>query len=284
MRSPWLPLMLYVLTIAVTRCSTLSVLRWHPDTPIRLRGAMKLATKYEVESVRKRIIEIMEDSWPTTLEAWELFVGEMASIVRTALRTEMQGNLWHSRIPEPVAAIRFAQEFDIPSILPFAFYTLSTIPVANDYDAMCVDGVDRPGAPCAARWALMDRANLMTLLQGRETLSEHRQSLSPGASSFWWTLCSPEKYGGCIAQLAPCVTQKIPDMVKRWQAEYFSGISDNDTADLLHRLNKLSQAALDSKHDALCYGCGASMVKMISAKQVHLWSCLPGCFGLKSDA
>ena len=82
--------------------------------------------------------------------------------------------------PEPAAAIRFASEFGCPSILPAAFYQLAiTEPTADWDEYRCAD--DDAGAAwehqCAlanggrtARWALLDRANLMRFLRGRTAL------------------------------------------------------------------------------------------------------------------
>lgn len=264
----------------MTASSFFSIPRYHPDTPIRLRGAMKLATKYEIDSVRKRIIEIMEDSWPTTYERWAVFSAGMTRIRQLAWwNPTYPDHVCRVLIPEPAAAISFAQEFDIPTILPFAYYTLACISIyaewKEDSDIGCWS-TDRPGAPCAARWGLVDRTGMRMVMEGRENICQRFHSLLPENATLWSSLRNPERYGNCTT----CVVQKIPGLVNKWRQEYFAcDVTCSDGfADILHRLEQLSQAAM--KCDA-CPSCQGRMFEIIKTPQAELWARLPGFFGLK---
>ena len=44
--------------------------RYDPDFPLTVRGILGLATKYQVESLRERIVKYLESEWPTSALAW----------------------------------------------------------------------------------------------------------------------------------------------------------------------------------------------------------------------
>ena len=77
--------------------------------------------------------------------------------------------------PEPAAAIRFARDFDVPSILPFAFYVLAGISQYKDWDEDRKDDVGRPIITASlgrtARWKLLDAVDYRTLVKCREALT-----------------------------------------------------------------------------------------------------------------
>jgi hypothetical protein len=125
-----------------------SFLLLHPyqvDTAYLVAGPLKLATKYQVDDLRARIITQLELDWPTTLDSWEKREDYM--------QKNRSGDDSASDIrahPEPV--IRLALECDVPSVLPMAFYDLSRKGVyAGDSD-------------------LLTREDLVTLVRGKEGL------------------------------------------------------------------------------------------------------------------
>jgi hypothetical protein len=96
--------------------SALFVERFHPNTPQRLRGPLRLSTKYQVDDVRQHIVSILEAEWPTTLQGWDKLGDER----------ENQGTTNSTCYLRIIVSIRLARECDIPSILPMAFYYLVT--------------------------------------------------------------------------------------------------------------------------------------------------------------
>ena len=158
------------LPLTTRPCRYLSLPRFDPDLPIRLTPVMKIATKYQVESVRERVVTLMHDSWPQSFEQWLSIHFELARIKgqhKKANGGPVGGNYLHQRIPEPCAAIRFARDYDIPSILPAAFYCLSGIPSNCNWE----DPLKRTNNRERARWGLLDAFDLRRLVRLREVLA-----------------------------------------------------------------------------------------------------------------
>lgn len=103
--------------------------RLHPETPFAVRAMLSMATKYQISYIRDCIVERLESDWPQTILSWDTLEGE---IERT---TEHSNVHWYTddRFPEPASAIRLARDFNIPSILPAAFYQLSRLNIADDH-------------------------------------------------------------------------------------------------------------------------------------------------------
>jgi len=103
-----------------------SFLLLHPyqvDTAYLVAGPLKLATKYQVDDLRARIITQLELDWPTTLQGWEKREDYVAEMQKNRSGDDSASDI--RAHPEPV--IRLALECDIPSVLPVAFYDLSKI-------------------------------------------------------------------------------------------------------------------------------------------------------------
>lgn len=88
-----------------------------------------MASKYQLDFVRSRIVERIEADWPTTLRNWDeqedlyMTIRRMAPSSRFGLRCSP---------PEPAAAIALAKRFGIRKILPAAFYELSRRTLYNN--------------------------------------------------------------------------------------------------------------------------------------------------------
>ena len=143
--------------------------------PLRFSKTMKLATKYQFGAVCKRIADALADNWPRTFADWLRFDSEAA-----ALEPKYHYDEQHSAakrlddcIPEPASAIRFARDFDVPSILPFAFYTLATIHPDGDWDAKRQNVPDIQQQPDvrSARCGLLRVDDYSQLLRGKDMLA-----------------------------------------------------------------------------------------------------------------
>ena len=92
---------------------------------------MRLAEKYDVEMVQTLIKRHLQNEWPQSLAEWDARVYE---IERYRFTDPPRGATYLDDVyPEPVAAINFALEFDVPAILPAAFYQLYTIGPLQDW-------------------------------------------------------------------------------------------------------------------------------------------------------
>lgn len=146
-----------------------------------MRSTLALATKYEIGKLRQPIVDLLESAWPISLWDWDL------------LETEIQGMkaTWPDRqspdsplqyldnyLPEPASAIQLAEECDVRTILPAAFYQLSRTsvyaerPISSEFDE------EREGnGQRTARWSTLSNPNILCLMRGKLQLQLASQSL-----------------------------------------------------------------------------------------------------------
>lgn len=152
--------------------------RHDPNTPLTVSGVLRLAGKYLIQPLYHRLVQQVCDDWPTTLDDYDVQQAELDMFRQVTSghgphKFTPDGGRLADVIPEPVSAILFAQEFDCPQILPAAFYSLSLIPLTDDWD----DKSDWPPNP-RARWSLFDRENLLRYTRGCQMLNECRPCVS----------------------------------------------------------------------------------------------------------
>ncbi|KIY49675.1 hypothetical protein FISHEDRAFT_40887 [Fistulina hepatica ATCC 64428] len=92
-----------------TRQTTAGALGWS-----QLKGALRIATKYMIQSLRECVIQRLQMLWPEYIFDMDL-----------------------NSLPNAAEAISLARECDVPSILPSAFYALSVQRWATDADGGC---------------------------------------------------------------------------------------------------------------------------------------------------
>ena len=134
---------------------------------------MKLASKYEMDVLRKRIVALVEDTWPCSFKQWLLFRAQINVIRDTYMAADRRliyGKDFSESVPEPAAAVRIARDFDIPSVLPCAYYTLACISFDHDWDRN-----EWRESPLAlglafARWRMVDWVDMGRILRGRREL------------------------------------------------------------------------------------------------------------------
>lgn len=159
-------------------------------TPLKVQGIMRLAVKYEVETIRGTILKHVESEWPHTLEEWERRhnerEGERMVVSDPALDDEEEN------YPDPALAVRFGLEFDCPKILPAAFYDLATA-----YGPRPWPGTWDP----SITWNCLQAADLIEVIAGQKALAFK----SMGISRKKWG-CSCEQ---CSQVVQACVSQAL---------------------------------------------------------------------------
>ncbi|KIJ53541.1 hypothetical protein M422DRAFT_241776 [Sphaerobolus stellatus SS14] len=154
---------------------TIPFKRLQRDTIQRVEGPLLLATKYEVDTLRNRIIALLEVDWPTTLEEWD---GNEAEMKRMLVTLEQAGNgdTLSEHWPEPASCIRLANLCNVPSLLPAAYYDLSRIAFDADIndDDFEEDSLMEP-APIdydyrSAAFGLLSAKELRHLMYGKRAL------------------------------------------------------------------------------------------------------------------
>ncbi len=133
--------------------------RLDPDKALAISGVVRLAVKYLLEPLRNHLVQQIVSDYPTTLEEWDIRDAEIQA-TRKAVFAQKTTKL--SRIiPEPVAAIIFAQEFGCPQILPAAFYQLAQINFKDAWEDLDEEVPPWMNSIPAARWSLLEKDNLV---------------------------------------------------------------------------------------------------------------------------
>ncbi len=117
-----------------------------------------MATKYEMPELREKLVRIVESEWPLTLDEFEDFDRRQDELYKRHEDGIVELSSWPLHlIPEPAAAIALALEFNIPSILPAAYYDISRCSVECDWEDVNLNSlgfhVCHRGKP--ARWHSM---------------------------------------------------------------------------------------------------------------------------------
>jgi len=243
--------------------------RFNPNTPVLVYGALKLATKYECDPLRTRLVESLEADWPQTLAQWDSRLSEtiMARSEHAQQVTgKVNGLYLDDRLPEPASAIRIASDYGIYSILPSAFYQLALLSTDADWDVyretLSGEGKHLRFGARTARWKLLDKRDLMRLVHGQKLIAAYTRSIG---TDIFGPRC-PRSAKGCSGARGEC-----------WK--YFqenAPISMDDPLDVLNDCMKLEVLFTDLP----CATCTADIKAMAEKKRRELWRSLPAFFNL----
>ncbi|KAJ7228445.1 hypothetical protein GGX14DRAFT_345544 [Mycena pura] len=234
--------------------SALPYKRLDPLTPLNVGPTLAMATKYEMDSLRNRIVTQLEADWPGSLPEWDRLETEVAGFTKehtNETNLKVDDLYLDERLPEPCAAIRLAMDMNIPKILPSAMYHLSRLSIHDDWLEARKDDRASLGLDRTARWDLLEVSDFKLLLKLRETISEvHFRSLyNPPAKS-----CrTPE---GCAEMWNKACC--------KWE----------QTDDHLEEMRKLANAR---STQGLCRLCWSEARSSFSEKRVELWDDICEC-------
>ena len=111
------------------------------------------------DRIRAQLVRKVVNDWPRTLEEWDRHEAE-AEVMLAHRLGAYTGHI-DQRLPEPAAAIRFAEEFKCLEILPAAFLLLSCIEHTSK-------GEDEYTVPRTARRELLHSGDFDRILRGRD--------------------------------------------------------------------------------------------------------------------
>ncbi|KAI1787050.1 hypothetical protein LXA43DRAFT_1031003 [Ganoderma leucocontextum] len=259
--------------------SSLVFKRHDPNTPATVSGVVRLADKYMIEPLHRRLVQQVCEDWPATLHDYDIQQAEidtMRSLATTTpgfKYTPERGRL-SDVIPEPASAILFSQEFGCPHVLPTAFYRLSLIPVESDWDTKS------PWPHQAlARWSILDRENFLRYIHGCQMLATYR----PGVSRFMCISCidlweDEDEAPPCyefIARLFEVAWARTPSLT-------------GTHADPLRSLAicaaeycKMPELSKEHFPHGLCMACEDTLTAMLVAERKRVWENLPQWFKLE---
>lgn len=242
-----------------------------------------MANKYQVDSVRKRVVEIMEDSWPRTFAQWLRQNAELKLLQvlhRAAPSGILDGKFFEDCVPEPASAVRIAEDYDIPAILPYAYYRLAATSLKHDLNKLSVvDPVVVSSSYRGAKWEILQSRELTRVMYGREALVECLGSLQ---SAFADVTAVTTQYSGRCNQVAACV-ENGANIVSMWRNTIFRDIffTASHNPDPLHVLERLVETMPQWK---LCPLCSSFLLQSIRRRQEQLWTSLPSTFLLREHS
>ena len=145
-----------------------------------MTGPLKLAIKYQADTLRKRIISHLEYCWPTNLCDWDS-VAPQPAVWKDTADTESADD-YSDFCPDPVPFIALARECNLRDILATIFYSL------------CCESKLR-----MKKLSRLRREDLETLMLGRERMMNYicgpaaRQLEIPS-----WEIEESERYHGDV--------------------------------------------------------------------------------------
>ncbi|GJE88212.1 hypothetical protein PsYK624_042950 [Phanerochaete sordida] len=253
----------------------------HHGTLDVVSGPLILATKYEMDDIRRQLVPVLERDWPSAYSDWmqvETELGERLTRTRARPIDERQS---------PAMAVQIGTQARIRSILPAAYYDLSRIllrppPPANvDYYYQ-------------SRWvnsALLERDDLERLAVGRERIGYYvRQQLHPNvlqaatAPAHMEQLAFSCTAGGGTARVCTPI-------LKYWWAARRQSASRWELVlqDPVREIEVLADGVLDLTKwswggdltDA-CVSCRGGFARVLRSEAESLWKKLPEFFQLDS--
>ncbi|TCD64064.1 hypothetical protein EIP91_004572 [Steccherinum ochraceum] len=261
--------------------STLKMVRHSPNTAIRLSGAMKLAKKYEIHSLRRAILRHMENDWPQTVDEWIEYHRSISRAQTQHLNTSPSylhaGRYIDERFPEPGSTLRFALDYHCPTLLRAATMVMVTASEQSNYEEIVLSKFDMQYEAAAAkrtllfplvRWSLLTRRELDCLEYGKKVFREELRKLGNGETQ----LIDPPTCGGCT------------DKLVAWRNHVFTmgGKVCLEERELTEPISECTKLLEEGKPAGVCVPCWSRTVKAIMNKRQELWDQIPKIFQWQS--
>ncbi|OBZ65239.1 hypothetical protein A0H81_14734 [Grifola frondosa] len=249
----------------------------HDRNDFRLvSGVMRLATKYLIDSLRKRALAHLSIPWPSTLKGWD--AREDIARAYEAERTAHRGH----RYPSPIDVINLAREVDAPELLPAAFYDLSRYHCSQIFEP----GPDEPLSGSTE----LSLADTRRLALGKE-VSQHAvtaliQGMGQGApqgsprhASSSTTLRQRPRGSGQICVSAAACRKDFLELVELATQHYLFD-RERGCADPLYVAEELGQ--LKSAEFSECKACAKSLEMWAARERERMWKLIPSWFRLEN--
>ncbi|KIP07184.1 hypothetical protein PHLGIDRAFT_429124 [Phlebiopsis gigantea 11061_1 CR5-6] len=145
-----------------------------PDFPLLGYKLMKMGRKYQIDTICAAITNHLEQQWPLTEESVRRFLRSREEDEESCFdewRADPSTKHIWKMYPEPASAIRLAVDFDIPSILPAAFYMLATMTPDQKWPKSEKEEMRMLKADRLARWDLLHERERLTYYESKYKLS-----------------------------------------------------------------------------------------------------------------
>lgn len=243
-----------------------------PDFAASVYGLMKIATKYQVDSVCQAIQNHLESEWPTTLSDWLIF--RMNIRIQTEGAHNIPFRVPGTRLalrtlqPEPASSIRLAIDYGIPSILPAAFYMLCTMSPDDEWDVddetMSIFGDVTRGQ---ARFWLLEEREQYRFYKGKYVLKKRADPKS---------VFAPFNCGMRVGTRKEGLTCEL---TATWLCDELSRKESFARADP-DPIRAFESLYADRDDWKLCDGCKAKGANRIKDVLQKIWDDLPAIFSL----
>ena len=183
---------------------------------------MRMAKKYQMDKIHKRLASLVESQWPKNLIEWDQY--------QTTISRHPELFL------EPAAAISLASEHNIKRVLPVAFYLLSIADPNQEYESE-LTGEPTATPPSRARWDLLGHRDYRKLIVGKEKITLEVKRIRG------ITFACPHneyKYGSRIDHVClETFRSGSPSAEHRFDAlKFLSPLTDDDCSNKTRQLNR----------------------------------------------
>ncbi|EMD38728.1 hypothetical protein CERSUDRAFT_122314 [Gelatoporia subvermispora B] len=239
-----------------------------------ISGILRLATKYIVDSLRKRALAHLCIAWPSALKEWDARE-DIARIYELENATHRG-----LRYPSPVAIIHLARENDTSELLPAAFYDLARYQVSQMYEPGEGEPLAQPpladslGADDARRLALGKEAlqhAVPALIQSMGA-APHRDAAHPAH------VHHRRKSAGAVCTSAAACRKDFTELVELATQHYLFDRGPG-CCDPLYVAEELGQ--LKSAEFSECKACARALEAWAARERERIWKAIPGWFRLK---
>ncbi|KAL4244120.1 hypothetical protein ABKN59_009448 [Abortiporus biennis] len=247
-----------------------------------ISGILRLSTKYFIDKLRRKTLEHLSLSWPSSLKGWDAREDK-------ARIYEMETGIPKAFLyPSPIAVINLARENDAPSLLPAAFYDLSRYHYAQIFEP----GEDDPLYPYSPHTSL-SASDFAQLSLGKESATNFITSLiqsmgHPPANNMSSNHYPPStmvthrrnhssKGKGEICISAAACRKDFTELVDLATQHYLFDREIGCT-DPLYVAEELGQ--LKSAEFSECKACAKSLERWACRERERMWKLIPSWFRL----
>ena len=250
--------------------------------PVVFAGILRLAAKYLIEPLRAHLVEQVVSDWPKTLKEWDLRQEEIQVFLRDRKHPPV-----HEHFPEPVTAIKFAQEFGCEEILPAAFYQLATTSTSADWDLPQYSKNEM-----RAKWSILEKEDWRRYARGCEELR------APGNRPEAFGMGYHDCIETCVSE-ASFLDEDMPEVFsgrclnyfdrllqRAWTVVELKGYCNDVLRVYLECLRHFKEIPLlpgEEPPNDVCNDCEKELPFNIDYRRRTLWKSLPSVFGKAHD-
>lgn len=228
-----------------------------PEIPVsfsKLKSHLRLSNKYDISELRSNAVKHLEAMYPRNLLP---LVSARSSVLQ------------YSAFLNATDAIVLARECDIPSILPAAFYCLSTVKWQHNEDG-------------GRAHIELDPLDLRRLIVGREALANVTMRLAttfsiPPSLLPADTQLEASQYSMSPSRLLGCENGCRETIKRQWLSTFISPQAAYKNVSLLRTMGEL--LALDFQ-GSICPSCMEAYAGLVREQTELLLRAIPGWFAL----